>query len=79
MMIKVYKEFEAVQYDGSNSDEIKDAIGFEPSVFGAEVSDWLVYSPYKKRWKKYTNEEFKRDFKTYYQLCLSLKQYCYSC
>jgi predicted nucleotide-binding protein (sugar kinase/HSP70/actin superfamily) len=85
-MIKVYKEFDAIQWNGKNTNEIVSRLNIigivsidklsypsqpksiiidsQEGRFVINLSDWLVYSPYKQIWKKYTNEEFKKDFKT---------------
>lgn len=87
-MIKVYKEFDAIQWNGENTDEItsleavtnhinnvdsitlifEDYIEITIQRVTLNITDWLVFSPYKQRWKKYTNEEFKRDFTKHYDL-----------
>lgn len=73
-MIKVYKQFDAIQYIGTNQNEFSELLTkyniFEPVA----ISDWLVYSPYKDQWKVYTDKEFNKDFKTLEQLNTNFKE-----
>ena len=84
-MINVYKEFDAIQFDGSNNYDIYNRNGVcsvvnNPMYITLEfyignildfitysvtlnISDWLVYSPYKDEWKVYTDKEFQEIFK----------------
>lgn len=63
-MIKVYKEFEAIQFDGSNLDEINKFTGNQIITCKFVASDWVVYSRYKDKFSIYTNEQLKNTFKT---------------
>lgn len=73
-MIKVYKEFEAIQYIGTNSDEFEKLFTKYNIREAIKVSDWLVYSPYKDIWKVYTDAEFEKDFKALEQLNTNFKE-----
>jgi hypothetical protein len=76
MEIKVYKNYRAIQYNQENLDAVNELLDsfnlnsidrsfFSPMGFiHIKPGDWLVYSPYKEKWKKYTDEEFQQDFKT---------------
>lgn len=67
-METVYKSYEAIQYNGTNQNKFYTLLAkyniFEPVA----ISDWLVYSPYKYKWKVYTNSEYISTFKTLKQI-----------
>ncbi len=68
-METIYKSYKGIQWDCKNEFVNNNETERDPRFYWKmKEKDWIVYSPYKEKWKKYTDKEFKRDFKTLKQI-----------
>lgn len=83
-METVYKSYKAIQWNGEDKESFKidlDMYIFNiiieddgtPTLqinyyTDIKLTNWLVYSPYKYKWKVYTNSEYISTFKTLKQI-----------
>lgn len=63
-MIDVYKKYKAIQFDGSNREQLDEIVGKEVITCKLIIGDWLIYDPYWEKFGLWSDKTKQELFKT---------------